>query len=187
MTSQKQARANRRNSLHSRGPKTEEGKQRSAVNATKHGLSVPVEASDWGPQLVSLADLLQRGEGLSDHAARELARRIIEYERNVQFQRERFLLLQVGKDPDVDLSASEKPLALSKLINEALASGGIDKSDEDFDLYKGLGSFFRTVGRREIRKEQRAVRTKHESADRYLRRAANQLIKQCRSLSTPLT
>ncbi len=38
MTSEKQIKANRRNSLKSTGPKTPDGKSASRYNATKHGL-----------------------------------------------------------------------------------------------------------------------------------------------------
>ena len=41
MISAKQLEANRRNALHSTGPKTTEGKSRSSRNNLRHGLTVP--------------------------------------------------------------------------------------------------------------------------------------------------
>lgn len=51
MTTAKQAEANRRNASHSTGPRTEDGKKRSAMNALQHGMTsetpvLPTEDSD---------------------------------------------------------------------------------------------------------------------------------------------
>ena len=43
MSSLRQRAANRRNALHSTGPKTTAGRRRVATNALSHGLSVPVD------------------------------------------------------------------------------------------------------------------------------------------------
>lgn len=58
MASAKQVAANRLNALRASGPKTEEGKRRSAVNAHKHGLTQPVQVSEFGRHLEAVEALL---------------------------------------------------------------------------------------------------------------------------------
>lgn len=125
-----------------------------------------------------------RGEGLSAAEASELARRIIEYERNASYQRERFEMLTQGKEePEPEVSDfGVKSLAIAKTVSDALRAG-LDKNHEEYEFIKSLGKFTGKVGRQELRKAQRIKREKLASADRYLRRSANQLIKQCRHLS----
>ena len=102
MKSPKQAAANRRNAQQSSGPKSDQGKRRSSVNATKHGLNTPLETSVWASQIEAVADLLVKGEGLGEVEARELARCIIDYERNVSYQRERYEMALQGREPEFD-------------------------------------------------------------------------------------
>ena len=81
MTSPKQRAANRANALKSTGPKSELGRRRAAVNATQHGLSLPIDASIYQRE-ISAVSLLIRDECESDAQACELAKRIIDFERN---------------------------------------------------------------------------------------------------------
>ena len=89
----------------------------------QHGLTISVESSPWAPLLQSVEVLLQ-SDGLEKSQASDLALCILNYERNVQYQR---------------------------------------------DHYLGL---------------RRDGQYKLGHAGRYLRRAANQLIKQCRGLKS---
>jgi len=123
MTSAKRHAANQRNAQRSSGPRTDEGKRRASVNAMQHGLTTSVESSPWALLLQSVEVLLQ-SDGLEKSQASDLALCILNYERNVQYQR---------------------------------------------DHYLGL---------------RRDGQYKPGHAGRYLRRAANQLIKQCRGLKS---
>lgn len=194
MKSQKQVDANRRNALRSSGPKTEAGKRRSAVNATKHGLTTPLELSDLAPHLDTIASLLMTEECLSAPEARELARRILDYERNLQHQREQFLEfmkrreVERKQDPE-PFTPPQPPSYYADRAYEIAESFGYE------DNFGGLGSRLlknvikiyqrwgtedlKTVGSGEPDEQPKTV-----ANDRYLRRSANQLFKQCRRLST---
>jgi hypothetical protein len=79
--SEKRIAANRRNSKVSTGPISRTGKQRSARNALKHGLSVPTDPA--GEDVRALAALLSPApaEGHITALAVEAARRIIDFDR----------------------------------------------------------------------------------------------------------
>jgi hypothetical protein len=79
--SEKQIAANQRNSRMSTGPISRTGKQRSARNALKHGLSVSTDPA--GEEVRALAALLSPASA-KDHIialAVEAARRIIDFDR----------------------------------------------------------------------------------------------------------
>ena len=84
MVSAKQRAANRTNSLKSSGPRSEKGKFRAKLNASKHGLSVPLDERVFADQIKSIAQLI--GDDCdTDAQAAELAKRIIDFERNEDF------------------------------------------------------------------------------------------------------
>jgi hypothetical protein len=88
MTSARKRRANRANSLHSTGPKTAAGRSKSARNAFRHGLGIPV-LSD--PRLrADVEALAGRIAGDATPELNEVARRIAEAETDlVRIRRER--------------------------------------------------------------------------------------------------
>jgi len=59
----------------------------------RHGLTTPVESSVWATPLQSLEALLE-SDGIETSKARKFALSILNYERNVQYQRERYADLQ---------------------------------------------------------------------------------------------
>lgn len=84
MVSAKQRAANRANALKSSGPSSQEGKFRAKLNASKHGLSLPVDERVFAEQIKSIAQLI-RDNCDTDAQAAELANRIIDFERNEEF------------------------------------------------------------------------------------------------------
>ena len=84
MTSPKQKTANRLNAIKSTGPRTQEGTRKASLNAVKHRLSLSVSEQLYGTEIAGVATLV-RDECTSDRQAQELAKRIIDYERNEQF------------------------------------------------------------------------------------------------------
>ena len=84
MISPKQKAANRLNAIKSTGPRTQEGIRSASLNAVKHRLSLPVSEHYFGQEITAVAALV-REDCINDNQARELAKRIIDYERNEQF------------------------------------------------------------------------------------------------------
>mgnify|MGYP000284693978 CR=1 FL=1 len=96
MATDRQVQANRANAKYSSGPRSERGKRAVALNAIKHGLSMPL-ASALGhpdgqdhPELQVIAELIAP-ECTSPGMARHIASTILEFERNEIAQREFFM------------------------------------------------------------------------------------------------
>ena len=182
MTSPRQRAANRRNALHSTGPRTAVGRRRVSTNALSHGLSVPVDPlTQQGlvdPIVSKLAD-----EDLPENIRLDLATKIAEFERNIAHQRERFADSMSGREPTsrdvlgIDDIFIEDVLDL-KLEHEYDAFGGGEQAEflkEAKAALKSLRSWGDRQAKRELSEELR-------STERYYRRSANQLIKTLRAL-----
>jgi hypothetical protein len=107
VTSPKKINANRANASASTGPKTKQGRARSARNALRHGLSLPIEAD---PVLTREAEALAREiAGPSANAETlEHARRIAEAQIDLQRVRSarHQLLSRALNDPNYEANAS---------------------------------------------------------------------------------
>ena len=90
MVSAKQKVANKANALKSIGPKTANGRSRASLNATKHGLSLPVDDLLFTNQIQEIASLV-REDCVLEHQAVDIAKRIIDFERNEAFLVLKFL------------------------------------------------------------------------------------------------
>ena len=182
MTSPRQRAANRRNALHSTGPRTAVGRRRVASNALSHGLSVPVDPLTQRELVDPILGKLA-AEDLPESVRLDLATKIAEFERNIAHQRERFADSVSGEEPTprivlgIDDRFIEDILDL-KLEREYDAFGGgmqAEFLEEAKAALKSLRSWGQREAKRELNEELRLT-------ERYYRRSANQLIKTLRAL-----
>jgi hypothetical protein len=108
-TSNRTVQANRANARRSTGPKTAQGRRRSAKNALRHGLSLPVQLDpEWCGEVETL---VQRIAGLEASAElRELARHIAEAQvdlRRVRHARHRLLFNVLNSSSAPDTAAAD--------------------------------------------------------------------------------
>ena len=183
MTSPKQKAANRLNAIKSTGPRTLEGTRKASLNAVKHRLSLPVSEQLYGKEIADVASLV-RDECISDHQAKELAKRIIDYERNEQF------LLEFNTDEeDAELNAWMHCAPRFELIqlvkvheNKMRAwvtfttSNKKPKGKERIQEISFLKGFMHLQDKVLLGNISRAQKTQG-AAIRYQKRAINQLIK----------
>lgn len=122
MTSQRRIDANRRNARRSTGPRTEDGKARSRLNAVKHGLSASL------PELVDTTEARQLAallaQGAKDPAATTAAARLAMAEMLLDRCRQvraslAATVADVGETPD--------PEAASTLADAVRAMAAIDR------------------------------------------------------------
>jgi hypothetical protein len=183
MTSPKQKAANRLNAIKSTGPRTQEGTLKASINAVKHRLSLPVSELNFSQEIADVAALV-RDECTSDHQAKELAKRIIDYERNEQF------LLDFSTDEeDAELKAwmhCAPRFELVQLVkvheNKMRAwctfttSNKKPKGKERLEEINFLNGFMNLQDKVLLGKITRTKKTQG-AALRYQKRAINQLIK----------
>jgi len=189
----KQRAANRANSLKSSGPRSEEGKFRAKLNASKHGLSLPVDERVFTEQIKSIAQLI-REDCETDAQAAELAKRIIDFERN-----EEFLHNFNVKALHDEIKAWGFDLRTIELQQLALAHRNKQKVSTTFTLpqkdypvklkgkerieeIKFLEGFLRLESNAILGKI-RAGNNSQLSALRYQKRAINQLVKGVRTVA----
>jgi len=163
-TSTRQRVANRRNARRSTGPKTESGRARVAQNALRHGLSRPVAPNE--PNVRAVAEAL--ASELDTHAANDLARVIVQFER---VERELMGTLAGSIPEEHHLKDPLTGLTLTDDILEVLPR--YFSPSEISELSEGFIS-------QPTRSSQDSMDRIHR-ARRYWKRAANQLVKQARA------
>jgi hypothetical protein len=184
MTSPKKRLSNRRNAQLSTGPKTTLGKRAASSNAFRHGFSVSMPKSILSPLVKKIADLLV-DDVPDDTQAKDLAEKIIEYERNMEAFRQSEDDLLNRADP-LPLHAPDKyggrremDAAMALVRNHVfpmlgpLPPEGRSTYKERLDYIKSAKSIYK----------QHIVQIKDQvdsHNNRYLRRARNQLIKALR-------
>jgi len=176
MASAKQLAANRRNAQHSSGPKSEQGKRRSAINALRHGLTVPVELSALAVHLPQLKAWLQ-ADLTKPFSPRELALRILDYERNVQHLQSAFEVEEQTSSPTPQAAEDLQSAARVREWAEDVALGF---SRAERGHLRQLGKIIERAGKHKMQEAERQL----QRAGRHYRRAANQLLKGLRNLDS---
>jgi hypothetical protein len=184
MTSSRQRAANRLNALRSTGPRTALGKSNSSVNSIRHGLTVPVELSYWAVNLQPMTEMLL-SEGLSETEARQLALSILDYERNLEHQRRLFMLHKAPGSFDIDLETLSQERHYYPWFEQY---GVMDQEGHYIGFGIPMAKIIRKMLREFVRGRVRDARQGVQESwrelrhqDRHLRRAANQLIRRCRT------
>ena len=193
VASVKQRAANRANSLKSTGPKSEEGKFRAKLNSSKHGLSLPVDERVFADQIKRITELI-REDCSTETQAHELAKRIVDFERNEAFLQDfnedelHDEITAWGLDP--------KRLTLARLANSLRAKQAVPitftlpqkdgpvtlKGKERTEELKFIEDFLKIQDRSMLGRVKRA-KDSQLSAVRYQKRAINQLVKGIRTVA----
>ena len=184
MTSAKKRATNHANGLHFQASRNKEGLRPVSLNAMKHGLSLPVDEAGFGKEISQIAELI-RDECADLSLAQEMARRIIDFERNEAFLRDHndahldaqmkawFLGPHCAKlHRLVHLHRDKKKVDLT-FTTSNLQPKGQERSDE----VKFIEDFMKLQENSFLSKFRHSKRLK-DSAMRYQKRALNQLIKE---------
>ncbi len=190
MTSAKQRAANHANGLRLQAGRKKEGLRPASLNAMKHGLSLPVDEVGFGKEIFQIAELI-RDECIDLSQAKELAKRIIDFERNEAFLRDH---------NDAHLDAQMKAWFLGphcaklnrllrlhrdkKKVDVAFTTSNLKpKGQERTDEVKFIEDFMKLQANSFLSKFRHSKRLK-DSAVRYQKRSLNQLIKAVNRIAT---
>lgn len=180
MASTKQLAANRRNAHLSTGPISPAGKRRSAINARRHGLTTPIELSEHAQHLAGIASMIQ-AEGHEAHLSMNLAKCILDFERNVQHMQTLICTDAVGVLPSVDSSETvRQERIMLEEVNAKITEKVVYRSRQFNFLLNATAQLHRSLIKRHISNAAK----NWGYADRHYRRAANQLLKKLRNLQT---
>jgi hypothetical protein len=193
VVSAKQRAANRANSLKSTGPKSEEGKFRAKLNSAKHGLSLPIDERVFADQIKRIVPLI-RADCSTDTQAQELAKRIVDFERNEAF-------LQDFKEDElhdeiIAWGLDPRRLRLARLANSLRAKQPVSitftlpqkdrpvtlKGKERTEELKFIEDFLK-IQDRSMQGRVKRAKDAQLSALRYQKRAINQLVKCVRTVA----
>jgi hypothetical protein len=190
MTSAKNRAANHANGLRFQAGLKKEGLRQASLNSLKHGLSLPVDEVEFGKEISQIAELILP-ECTDLFQAQELARRIIDFERNEAFLRDH---------NDAHLDAQMRAWYLGphcaklhqllrlhrdkKKVDLTFTTANLQpKGQERTDEIKFIVDFMRLQEISFLSKFRHSKRLK-DSAVRYQKRSLNQLIKGVNRIAT---
>lgn len=179
MASLRKQQASRANSLRSTGPKSTLGKRLASQNARTHGLSVALPDEVIEPIVSRLVPLIMQ-DSISQHAARLVATNLVEYERNLDHERQAFMnnfINQQSQEFELnhifETVFSDELVQQESLDPKQLRAMSKVQRQERISLMKSL-KLLTGTNRGMLKKAK-------DNSDRHYKRAANQLIKALRS------
>lgn len=184
LPSPKRLLANRSNARRSTGPRTQDGKQRSAQNAVRHRLSVPLPADVLDPLRRQVADLLL-ASSIPPENADALAETIIGHERAMAaFRKMAHERLRHDGVGSTDSCASPRSRPDSRPLQNPAAGGSRGSRAGLSMLERDRLQAARDGADRErlFRPPRRERPPREPDLGRYLRRSWNQLIKSLRRI-----
>jgi hypothetical protein len=190
MTSAEKRAANHANGLRFQASRKKEGLRPVSLNAVKHGLSLPIDEAGFGKEISQIAELI-RDECTTEAQAQEVAKRIIDFERNEAFLRDH---------SDAHLDAQMKAWFLGphcaklhqlvrlhrdkKKVDLTFTTANLQpKGQERTDEIKFIEDFMKLQENSFLSKFRHSKRLK-DSAMRYQKRSINQLIKGVSRIAT---
>ncbi len=180
MASPLKQQASRANSLRSTGPKSTLGKRLASQNSRTHGLSVALPNEVIEPVVSKLLPLIMQ-DGIDLHAAKELAIKLVDYERNLAHERQSFAdtLVDRENDPLDENEVLENIFANALVEQESIVPKAARKlpkaqKEEREWMIESLKLLIKTNKRHQKRAK--------DNSERHYKRAANQFIKALRSV-----
>lgn len=184
LPSPKRLQANRRNARRSTGPRTAAGKQRSAQNAVRHRLSVPLPDDLLDPLRQQVAGLLL-ASSIPPENADALAETIIGHERVMAaFRKTAYERLRHDRAGRTAPAAARQPhLATLPLQNPAASGCSRSRAGLSMEERDRLQAAKDDADQARLFRPARRERPpKEPDLGRYLRRSWNQLIKSLRRI-----
>ena len=180
MASLRKQQASRANSLRSTGPKSTLGKRLASQNSRTHGLSVALSDEVIEPLVARLVPLIIQ-DGIEQNVAKQVAMKLLDYERNLAHERASFVKSTANED-DVPINQDE---VLENIFANALVEQeSVDRKSvrmmpkhqkEERDWMMASLKFL-------IKTNKRHQKRAKDNSDRHYKRAANQFIKALRSV-----
>jgi hypothetical protein len=182
MASLRKQQASRANSLRSTGPKSTLGKRLASQNSRTHGLSVVLPDEVIEPVVAKLVPLIIQ-DGIEQNVARQVAMKLVDYERNLAHERAYFVKLNAVVDiAPLDQDEISQAIFTNELVRqvsvdpESLHMMSKAKKQERGWMIESLKFLIKTH-----KIFQNKAKAK-DNSDRHYKRAANQFIKALRSV-----
>lgn len=180
MASLRKQQASRANSLRSTGPKSTLGKRIASQNSRTHGLSVALPDEVIEPVVAKLLPLIMQ-DGIDQYAAKEVATKLVNYERNLAHERANFVKVNaVGDIALLDQNEINHALFTNELVKQvSVDPKSVRKMSK---LQKEERGLMIESLKFLIKTNKRHQKKAKDNSDRHYKRAANQFIKALRSV-----